>query len=285
QAAQRASQIRCHLSVRQSPGLSFSGLLPDMHHFNNRGGRVLPMLNPDGTPNLATGLLDALTHRLGAETTGPDVTAYVAGITGHPGYVEAFDDELRTPGIRVPLTTDRDLWDRAVKLGRKVLWCHTYGLAGDWEGQASVASPTPDLELPRYEQSMNSALPSTVDYDETAHILHLGAGAWSHVTPQVRGYKVGGTNVIDAWVDKRSATPGGSKTSPLDHIVAETWETEWSTEFTELLCALTRLVSLEPEQEALLAAVLDGPLLSRDELGEDSVTWPPANKSVAPPKA
>ena len=34
-----------------------------------------------------------------------------------------------------------------------------------------------------------------------------------------------------------------------------------------------------------VAAVLDGPLLSRDELGEDSVTWPPANKSVAPPKA
>ena len=58
-----------------------------------------------------------------------------------------------------------------------------------------------------------------------------------------------------------------------------------STEFTELLCTLTRLVSLEADQEALLAAVLDGPLLSRDELGEAGVVWPPANKSVAPPKA
>lgn len=271
---------------KAGPGLYFSGLIPDMNAFNHRGGRTLPILNPDGTPNLAPGLFDALTDRLGAGLSGTDVTAYVAGITGHPGYVETFDDELRTPGTRVPLTADRDLWDRAVELGRKVLWCHTYGLAGQWDDQASVASPAPGPELPRYEQSMGSALPTgPVDYDETAHVLHLGAGAWSHVTPEVRGYLVGGINVIDAWTDKRTATPSGNKDSPLDYIVAETWEADWSTEFTELLCALTHLVSLEAEQEALMAAVLDGPLLSRDELSEHGVVWPPANKSVAPPRA
>lgn len=288
--ARRAGQVyinELHTEYpRRGPGLSFSGLIPDKHYFRGSGGgRALPMLNPDGTPNLADGLLEALTARLGAGVAGPDVTAYVAGITGHPGYVETFDDELHTPGTRVPITADRDLWDRGVEIGRKVLWCHTYGLAGDWEGQASVASPAPGVELPRYEQSMKSSLPSTVDYDETTHVLRLGAGAWSHVTPQVRGYKVGGANVIDAWADKRSAAPGGKKESLLDRIAPETWEAEWSTEFTELLCALTRLVSLEADQEALLAAVLEGPLLSRNELSENGVVWPPANKSVAPPKA
>lgn len=267
---------------KQGPGLSFSGLLPDMHHFNNRGGRVLPMLNPDGTANLPIGLLDTLTGRLGTEVTGPDVTAYVAGITGHPGYVETFDDELRTPGIRVPITADRRLWDRAVELGRKVLWCHTYALAGDWEGLGSVTSPVSGLKLPRYEKSMGSTLPSAVDYDEAAYLLRLGAGVWSHVAPQVRGYMVGGTNVIDAWADKRSIRPDGKKTSPLDHIVPEEWETGWSMEFTELLCALTRLVSLEAEQEDLLAAVLEGPLLSRDNLSGGGVAWPPPNRSVKP---
>lgn len=272
---------------RKGPGLSFAGLLPDMHHFRGSGGgRVLPMLNPDGTMNLAPGLLEALNVRLGGGIKGDQVTAYVAGITGHPGYVRTFDDELHTPGVRVPLTGDRELWDRAVTLGRKVLWCHTYGLAGQWGDNRSVTSPTPDLELPRYERSMGSKLPSgPVSYDETAHILHLGAGAWKHVSPAVRRYTVGGTNVIDAWVDKRTESPGGNKKSPLDYIVAEIWEPTWSTEFTELLCALTRVVSLELEQVAVLEAVLIGPLLSRDELTKHGVSWPPAGKSVNPPRA
>lgn len=246
----------------------------------------MPMLNPDGTPNLALGLLDALTEHLGGGIQGPDVTAYVAGITGHPGYVESFDDELHTPGVRVPLTGDRDLWDRAVKLGRKVLWCHTYGLGGKWDDQQSVASPTQGLELPRYEQSMGSALPTEpASYDRTTQVLHLGNGAWSHVAPAVWDYKVGGTNVIAAWAERRRVNPKGSKSSLLDYIAPEHWEAEWSTEFTELLCALTRLVSLESEQEAVLGAVLEGPLLSRDELTEHGVAWPPAGKSVNPPKA
>lgn len=271
---------------RQGPGLSFTGLLPDTHHFRGSGGgRVMPMLNPDGSPNIAEGLLHALTSNLGAGVTSEDVTAYVAGITGHPGYVETFDDELHTPGARVPITGDRRLWDRAVSLGRKVLWCHTYGLAGQWEDQESVASPAPGLELPRYEQSMGVALPTgPAVYDDTTQILHLGAGAWSHVIPAVRHYTVGGTNIIDAWVERRTAMPDGDKASPLDYIVAEHWESEWSTEFTELLSTLTRLVSLQPEQEDVLASVLIGPLLSRDELSEHGVMWPPAGKSVNPPK-
>jgi hypothetical protein len=45
----------------------------------------------------------------------------------HPGYVERFKVELETPGVRVPLTADPKLWERAVRLGRIVLWAHTYG--------------------------------------------------------------------------------------------------------------------------------------------------------------
>lgn len=269
---------------KHGPGLAFSGLLPDMHYFNGRGGRVFPMLNPNGTPNLASGILEVLTDQLGGEIVAGDVTAYVAGITGHPAYVETFDDELRTPGIRVPITADRVFWDRAVELGRKVLWCHTYGLAGEWPDQDSVVSPVAGVELPRYEQRMGSALPtSSAVYDNATQELRLGEGMWTHVTPAMRHYTVGGVNVIDAWADKRSATPGGSKTSPLDHLVAEAWEPEWSVEFTELLSVVARLVSLEPAQAKLLDEIMTGPLLSRDDFEEGGVVWPPEGSSVKPP--
>jgi hypothetical protein len=39
--------------IDSGPGLLFTGLIPDMHHFNNRGGRALPMVHPDGSPNAA----------------------------------------------------------------------------------------------------------------------------------------------------------------------------------------------------------------------------------------
>ena len=44
--------------------------------------------------------------------------AYIAAIVAHPAYTQTFADELTTPGIRVPFTTDPELWTEAVRLGR-----------------------------------------------------------------------------------------------------------------------------------------------------------------------
>ncbi|WP_162295558.1 type ISP restriction/modification enzyme [Mycobacteroides abscessus] len=113
--------------ISDGPGVVFSALIPDMHHFNNRGGRVLPLLHPGGRANLADGLLGALSFLVGHSITAPDVAAYIAGVAAHPGYTQQFSDELTTPGIRVPLTTEPVLFDQAVALGREVIWLHTYG--------------------------------------------------------------------------------------------------------------------------------------------------------------
>lgn len=43
--------------IEDGPGLVFSALVPNMDHFNNRGGRTLPLLHPGGRPNLPQGLL------------------------------------------------------------------------------------------------------------------------------------------------------------------------------------------------------------------------------------
>src|SRR5680860_323086 len=87
-----------------------SSLITDMHHFNNRGGHNLPMLHPDGSVNLAPGLIPALSGTLGKPTQSDEIVAFVAACVAHPAFTQHFADELTTPGIRVPITGDAALW-------------------------------------------------------------------------------------------------------------------------------------------------------------------------------
>ena len=67
--------------ISDGPGIVVFALIPDFHYFNARGGRTLPFLYPDKTPNLAPGLrATALTRALDHEVTAPAVLAYIAGV-------------------------------------------------------------------------------------------------------------------------------------------------------------------------------------------------------------
>ncbi len=90
--------------IHGGPALVFSKLIPDTHYFNGRGGRALPLLHPDGTPNLAPGIIEALAASVGIEADHEDVLAYIAGVVSHPAFTAAFEAELATPGVRVPIT-------------------------------------------------------------------------------------------------------------------------------------------------------------------------------------
>ena len=54
----------------------------------------------------------------------------------------------------------------------------------------------------------------------------------------------------------------------------DTWPTEWTIEFIDLLTVLTRLVDLEPEQAKLLDDVLASDVLTMDALAAEGVRWP-----------
>lgn len=99
-------------------------------------------------------------------------------------------------------------------------------------------------------------------------------GVWGPVEAAVFDYTVGGMNVIGSWFKYRKKNPGGKKTSPLDDIHVTEWPHEWSLELTELLTVLTRLVSLEPQQSALLEEVLAGEVSTMAELADAGVAWP-----------
>ncbi|PRY53383.1 hypothetical protein BCF74_1282 [Knoellia remsis] len=266
------------------PGLAYSALIPDVHCFRGSGGgRTLPMLHPNGEPNVAPGLSAALSQALGGEVTGEDVFAYVAGVAGHRGYVTEFDTELRTPGVRIPITKDPALWARAVSLGHHIIWLHTYGQAGNHpEGYTDIMASIARELLPEYAVPVGGAAPSTYRYTPAEKELHVGPGRWNNVSPEAVGYTVGGTQVLDSWLNYRTVNPDKRRTSPLDDINATGWNSDWSTELTELIVLLTQLVKLERPAEDLLAAILEAPLLTKEDLVSLGTIWPTTNRDHDP---
>src|SRR5665647_441731 len=262
--------------ISDGPGLVFSALIPELDHFKgSEGGRALPLLHPDGTPNLAPGLVRTLSATLGHDVTATHVLAYLAGAVAHPGFTRTFADELTTPGIRVPLTTDPALWAEAIALGEQVVWLHTYGgtFTDPTRPAANVRYPTGDARQP-LSLTPITAMPGVMTYDPARAVVALGDGEFGPVTPQVWAYAVGGKHVLKSWFNYGKKVPGGKKTSPLDYIHVEVLDPEWTTEFIDLLTVLTRLVELEPAQADLLERILAGSLLTMDDLRVAGVRWP-----------
>ncbi|MEV7663557.1 type ISP restriction/modification enzyme [Paenarthrobacter sp. NPDC089316] len=238
----------------------------------NGASRVSPLLNPDGTPNLAEGFLEAMGQVLGTGVGAADVISYIAGVVSHTGFTSHLAEELETPGIRVPFTAENELWDQAVRLGEEVIWLHSYGeLFHDKFGRDVKKGF--DGVLPSY-QSTVSEMPETKSYDPQTRILRVGtSGAWHNVAPEVAAYDVGGSKILDLWFKFRQRNPKGRKGSPLDDINQIVWPAEWSQELTELLVVLTRLRALETEQASLLKRIMGGSILTKDSKELSSVKF------------
>ncbi len=263
---------------RPGPGLLFTDLIPDFDHFKgSEGGRAMPLFHADGSANLATGLTNALSAKLGAPVSARDFLAYVAGITGHPDFTEKFRDELRTPGIRVPITADRATWDDVVNVGTNVLWVSTFGNryvdAAAGRPRGAVHFPAGDPRQPKMHKPITE-FPTNISHDPTRSVLVVGDGEFGPVPTAVWEYTVGGRPVLAGWFNYRQKTPGGKRTSDLDHVHMAQWPAEWSIELLDLITVLTRLVDLAAEQGTLLDRVLTGPVMDVDEFAHAGVRWP-----------
>ncbi|WP_063766285.1 type ISP restriction/modification enzyme [Streptosporangium amethystogenes] len=275
--------------IEGGPGLVFTAHVPDMDHTNGRGGRVLPLYRDRaaGSSNLAPGLTRLLSHCLGLSVTAPDVLAYVAAVTAHGGYTTRFAQELRTPGVRVPLTADPELWTRAVHLGKRVIWLHTYGerFADSAEGRPA-GPPRPD---PAHRTKSQVAIPGTteempddISYNPETATLHVGVGRISPVRPEVWAYEVSGMKIVKKWFGYRKKNPAGRKSSPLDNIHSEEWPAEFTTELLQLLHVLTLCVELEPDQNDLLEKICNSPLIPVADLERAGVLPVPPSARKAP---
>ncbi|MGW7042030.1 type ISP restriction/modification enzyme [Streptomyces avermitilis] len=275
--------------IRSGPAVVATHLIPDTHHFNGRGGRILPLLHPDGSPNTPHGLLPYLARTLGRTSVGPDeLAAYTIAVAGHSGFTERFTEELLTPGVRLPLTRTCGLWDRAVALGREILWISTFGercadpAAGRPAGNITFAPG--DARQVKYLTHIGDVLPSRMRYEPESETLHVGDGAFGPVPEAVWTYDVGGMEIVKKWFGYRKASPNSKRTSPLDDIHVESWDPEWTGELIELLSLLRRLTDLAPAQAGLLSEILSGPTTTQEALRSGGVlpVRPAARKARLP---
>ncbi|MEU5344506.1 MULTISPECIES: type ISP restriction/modification enzyme [unclassified Streptomyces] len=262
--------------IKSGPAVVFSSLIPDMHCFNNDGGRVLPLRHPDGSPNIAPGLLEHLANAYGKTViSADDLAAYIAGVTAHPAFTRRFSEELNSLGVRVPVTADRELWHEAVRLGYHSIRASTFDERFNSEQDDDIWNSTADPVT--YSARVDpSVLPESLIYDAERQALLVGTGVFLGVNERMRHYDVGGRKVLDSWLAARGSKPNGRISSELDRIRSERWKPQWSVELVEVLKALQHLTKLETAQASLLERVLDGPLIDVFELARRGVLQPPA---------
>ncbi|WP_330304180.1 MULTISPECIES: type ISP restriction/modification enzyme [unclassified Streptomyces] len=261
--------------IKSGPAVIFSALIPDMHCFNNDGGRVLPLRHPDGSPNIAPGLLEHLANAYGlSAVSADDLAAYVAGVTAHPAFTQQFSKELNSPGVRIPITADRQLWLDATQIGYELIRVSTFDERFNSGGSGTGDSTTDPIT---YAVRVDpSDLPHSLAHDSERQALLVGKGVFLGVSERMRHYDVGGRKILDSWFAARCGKPKGRNISDLDWIRSERWTPRWSSELIEILKVLQNLTNLEPLQALLLERVLNGPLIEVAELTRRGVLQPPA---------
>ncbi|WP_349239942.1 type ISP restriction/modification enzyme [Streptomyces sp. CC219B] len=182
-----------------------------------RPGRIRPLhRRPGGTePNLAPGLLDHLTARLGLPVTPADVLAWVLAAT--------------RPGLAVPLTEDPELWTHGVESGHRTLWL----MRRNGERPRLPGGRRPYVRAPLPSR------PLTLHYDREEETLYLDEGRISPVPPEAWDYEAGGVRVLEEWFTARTAEPAEPGT--LAAIRPTAWPQAWTSELLELITVLALL--------------------------------------------
>jgi type ISP restriction-modification system protein len=277
-------------SPTSGPAVTFSALVPDLHHYRGSfGGRVFPLWRDALAcePNVAPGLLDHLDRVVGIPVRAHHLLAYLACVVAQPAYTARFARALATPGLRVPLTAQAMLFTEAVVLGSRVVWLHTYGerFADPADGRTVGPPRLPDDRRPKVTVAIPddpARMPEDLRYDADTRTLQIGEGRIAPVPPEVWSYEVSGVNVLRKWFGYRKPGPEGRRVSALDAIVAESWPAQFTTELLELLNVLGLLSDVHPLQAELLERILDGPLVDVDDLTAAGVL-PVPPKARKPP--
>jgi hypothetical protein len=277
-------------SPRNGPAVTLTGLVPDLDHYKGSfGGRVIPLWRDRNaeTSNFRPQVLQVLSERIGTTVQPEELFAYIAGIAAHPAFTARFKSDLSTPGLRIPLTADAAIFQKAVKVGRRVVWLHTFG---ERMADASESRPAgPPRVLPKRRPTIPAEgtipqdaanMPDSLSYDASARRLYVGSGYIENVEPEVWNYEVSGKHVLRQWFSYRKRNRErpiiGDRRPPsrLAEIQPDHWLSEYTSELMNVLNVLTLLVELEPEQAKLLDEVCEGSLISVTDLKEAGALEP-----------
>jgi hypothetical protein len=263
------------------PALTFTSLIPDLHHYSGRGGRVFPLWRDReaSEANIPANLLTFLRGRYKRAVSAEDLVAYVAAIAAHPAFTSRFQPDLVKPGLRIPLTADGKLFAEAAELGRRVVWLHTFGerFADPKHDRPAKPPRLPKDIAPRIPAAgaisqEPAEMPDSIDYDVTKRRLLVGRGYVERVSPEVWNYEVSGKQVLRQWFSYRKANRErpiiGDRRPPskLGNVQPDHWLAEYTTELINLLNVIGGLVDLQASQAGLLERVCSGPTITADQL-------------------
>ncbi|MFH7335420.1 type ISP restriction/modification enzyme [Streptomyces sp. KHY 26] len=225
-----------------------TSLLPTL-----RTGRVRPLHRRPGAaePNLAPGLLDHLTARLGVRVTPLDLLCWFLATT--------------RPDHTVPLTADPGLWSAGVESGRRTLWL----LRRDGDRPKLPGGRRPYVRAPLPPR------PSALRYEPEEQTLHLDEGRVSPVPPEAWDYQLNGTRVLESWFTSRTAAaaPG-----TLETIRPAAWPQSWTSELLELITVLALLAGLHPRRAE---PEVTSPITADDLRRSGVLPPPPASRRPA----
>jgi hypothetical protein len=261
--------------------LTFTALVPDLHHYNGRGGRVFPFWRDRAAsePNLPPNLLGFFGKAYKTTVSAEDLMAYIAAVAAHPAYTARFRADLVKPGLRIPSTANGKLFAEAVELGRTVIWLHTFGerFADPKAGRPARPPRLAGENAPRIPADGTihpdpAAMPDEIDDDASRQRLLVGKGYVENVPPEVWRYEVSGKHVLTQWFSYRKRNRErpiiGDRRPPskLGDIQPDHWLAEYTTELLNVLHVLGRLVELEEPQARLLDRICSGRTISADDL-------------------
>lgn len=251
--------------VGVGPAAMATADIPDLHYFRGSfgGKHVIPLWRDADSisPNITSGLLTRISEEYGFDISAEQLFAYAYGILAQPAYVERFWDALELPPPRLPLTKNQELFLQIADHGSELLYLHTYGRRFSRSDIGYIESGS--------ARCMKGISPDGFErfsYDPETKVLRVGDGEFSPVAPEVWEYSVSGLQVVKSWLGYRKRKRSGRKSSPLDDIRPERWESKMTEELLELLWVLEGTLDLQPEGEQLLELACASDLFSQDEL-------------------
>jgi hypothetical protein len=256
------------------PAATVATAVPDYHYFNGRGGKdIIPLYrNASGEKNSDANLLRILSDVMGVAddcVTHERLFAYCFGVLAGTNYTDRFRLELETPGPRVPLTRDAELFSQMADHGELLLWLQTFGGRFRSKNRRDLR---PDSAI-RWKRKPTRIPVDSRDfsYDSQSESLTVADGELGGVGSAAWEFEVSGLQVIKKWLGYRTAKGTGravSSGSPLDKIRPTEWGTDWSEELRELVHVLTETESIRPRGVALLDSILAGDLVLSEDLPE-----------------
>ena len=261
--------------LTSGPSLTIASNPPDYHCFNGRGSKdVLPLYRDDEgkEANLHPELLKKLSESLGYQVAAIDWACYLYCVAGHPGYIELFKQDISRRDIRIPITTSHELFSEAIALGKVLIHLHSYGeqFSADLPPVSGVAKCIKAVQCDSPVDSFH--------FDLERKVLCVGNGEFGPITSEIWEFNVSGLKVVQSWLGYRMANRSGKKTSGLDEIGLDRWESELTSELLQLLWTLERTLSEYPKQAELLKKITQGELLKAIDFS------PVPDAAVKPPK-